>query len=428
MQTKLFNFNFLLYLQGRVVTNLAFPFYVVVIVLWLKQSAESATLAGSIFVIWGLTSALFSPFAGVIADRYSRKWLVVICDLVAGLSTMMVAATMFLWPDNIQLILALFIVDCLINGVSQSMFTSAASALLPDLVGKRHLQAANGITDGLMQSSYMIGQALAGWFYRIAGAPIMILTTALGLCFSALSESFITENSPPTRDKSKQQQTAGSLKRFTNELGVGITALNNLVGAKPLIVAMMLTAIVGFPTIVMLPYYLDLHLNVGEQWLGYMLAADSGGWAIGALAAGSMKTSAATRSRVMVCCLAMQPLAFLVMGFTTTASIALVAFFARNMLVGAVYTLFHTAIQVHTPAEKLGRVTSIFATLLGLAYTPFFLFTGIAVDQLGSSVALLFYVAAGITTAGAMAVLLSRSARLFIAFNTDEIETLENSD
>jgi dTMP kinase len=150
----------------------------------LYDSSSSQLFAvGGLLMIRLLPSALFGPIAGVIADRYDRRTVLVLTD-VARFAIYMVIA----FAGDVVAIFALtFIVECV-----SLLFLSAKDASLPQVVDEAHLTEANQLNLlcsygtlplGAVSTSIMIGVAtLVG---RVAGSDVDPLR--LALVFNALT-------------------------------------------------------------------------------------------------------------------------------------------------------------------------------------------------------------------------------------------------
>src|SRR6266508_6847593 len=104
-----------------------------------------------------LPSVLFGPFAGVLADRFDRKTLMVRADIARGL---MYASMPFLPGVGLILVLSFFI-ECL-----SLLWTPAKDASIPNLVPRSQLPNANSVslitTYGTLPLGAAIYTALAG--------------------------------------------------------------------------------------------------------------------------------------------------------------------------------------------------------------------------------------------------------------------------
>ena len=100
---------------------------------------------------------LAGPLGGVIADRFSRKWIMVLTDGVRVLFVLgMIAAPL------IQAPLALIYVLTALQVVASAFFEPARGAALPQLVPPRHLAAANALGAMAWSVMFALGAALGG--------------------------------------------------------------------------------------------------------------------------------------------------------------------------------------------------------------------------------------------------------------------------
>src|SRR6185295_6940228 len=119
---------------GNFVHNVALPFQV----LALGGGALELGVWGAIFSV---TSLVFVLFGGVFADRFPRRVLILVTDLLAGV---FVAAIALLAATG-QLRLEHLYVEAALFGATESFFQPALSALIPELVPADVLQAGNAL-------------------------------------------------------------------------------------------------------------------------------------------------------------------------------------------------------------------------------------------------------------------------------------------
>lgn len=124
------------------------------------QKGLYATLA----IVFGVLPQFFlAPFAGVWADRYNRKTLIILADGGIAVCTLFLAISFFMGYGSIwQLFAALAI-----RGLGSAVQTPCISAMLPDMVPPEHLVRINSI-NGSIQSlitllSPMLSAALLGY-------------------------------------------------------------------------------------------------------------------------------------------------------------------------------------------------------------------------------------------------------------------------
>jgi len=88
-----------------------------------------------------LPMVFVSPFAGVWADRYSRKYLVNISDAAIALITLLVAIMYMSGMKNVWVLL----IAVMARSAGQGVQSPAVSALIPQIVPEEHLTRFNGI-------------------------------------------------------------------------------------------------------------------------------------------------------------------------------------------------------------------------------------------------------------------------------------------
>src|SRR6056297_2290353 len=138
-----------------------------------------------------IPGVVLGPLGGTMADRWSRKLIIVLGDVANGVLIITIAALMFLAPEATELIITLLFIEAAVGGVVMAAFRPAISAAIPDLVPESKIEAANGLYQSSFQVSMLIGQSIGGLLFRVLGAPLVMLIDGITYLFSALSESFI---------------------------------------------------------------------------------------------------------------------------------------------------------------------------------------------------------------------------------------------
>lgn len=113
-----------------------------------------------------LPTFFLSPFAGVWADKFDRKKLIILADGGIALSTLVVAVLFLMGNTSYVLLFAVLIV----RAVGAAVQTPCVGAMLPDIVPEEHLDRVNGI-NGSLQSLFSLASPVLG----AALLPIMSL-------------------------------------------------------------------------------------------------------------------------------------------------------------------------------------------------------------------------------------------------------------
>jgi len=189
------------------------------LLLWLSQAA---TQIGGNMVIFGLTfiifsstnssaavsgllltflvpSVLFSAVAGVYVDRLDRRRILVVTNLIrAG-----AFGAMLLVGDHLLL---LYLLNTLV-AIASTLFAPAEAAMIPRLVPRSQLLAANGIFTLTLNAAFPIGFALLGGIVvNLAGAPALLMLVAL-LYLVAAGFCYTLPPAPPAEEGDREHPT-----------------------------------------------------------------------------------------------------------------------------------------------------------------------------------------------------------------------------
>lgn len=117
---------------------------------------RSGVAVGSLFVVRMLAPFLISPLAGVAADRYNRKHLLILTDIGRAITVM--GFLLVRESGDIWLLYTLTAIQLGLSGV----FFPARNAILPDIVSPPQLGAANALSSATWSVMLAFGAALGG--------------------------------------------------------------------------------------------------------------------------------------------------------------------------------------------------------------------------------------------------------------------------
>jgi MFS family permease len=158
---------------GEIVSLLGDWFTFVASATLVARLTGSGLAVGALFVVRMLPPFLVSPVAGVVADRFNRKWVLIVTDLVRALTV-----TGFLWVREPAQVWLLYALTALQLGMS-GFFYPARNAILPDLVSGRQLGTANALSSVTWSTMLAFGAALGGLVAgRFGVAPAFAIDAA----------------------------------------------------------------------------------------------------------------------------------------------------------------------------------------------------------------------------------------------------------
>lgn len=153
------------------------------------RSTSSNTAVSALILSFLVPAVLFSAVAGVYVDRIDRRVILVATNVLRGLAFV----ALYLVGAHLALILLL---NVFVSTVTV-FFAPAEAALIPVLVPRRQLLAANGIFTLTLNASFALGFALLGPLVVNVASPEAVILIVAGLYFLAAIFCFTLPPSPP---------------------------------------------------------------------------------------------------------------------------------------------------------------------------------------------------------------------------------------
>ncbi len=309
-------------------------------------SALDIAYLGLTGVIPGVALGLF---AGVLADRYDRRRLMVGSDAVRALAMAVLAATLYFVGFSLLVILA---VMTLVYSFS-ALFFPASSALLPRVVARDQLEDANGVLSASTQLGSAIGAGVGGLVIALVGALVGLgVNTATYAVSGVLLFSIAPEIGRVRREGAAP---ARSVRRELLE-GLGymrahLPILEITLGFVP--------ASVFYPLITnFFVVYARTVLGPDPALFGYLVATFTAGGAAGSLLVGRLRARRFAGIAFGVGLVGMGAAgAVMVVGRFLTS--ALVGAGGLGLSIGVIGTVYYSTMQAIVPNEVLARVLSI---------------------------------------------------------------------
>ena len=157
---------------GGAVSELAFPLLVLAV-------THSPAQAGFVAALRALPATLFSLLAGVLVDRWDRKWVMLVCDAGRALSLASIPVAYALGHLTIwQLSITAFL-----EGTLMIVFGLAKTATVPQVVTQAQLTTAVAQEEFVEGTTALFGPSLSGILYTL-GAMFPFLTDAISYLIS----------------------------------------------------------------------------------------------------------------------------------------------------------------------------------------------------------------------------------------------------
>lgn len=307
----------------------------------IERSHIVLATTGAIYV---LPFLLFSSFAGILADRYSKRNIIIMIK-VLEFFIMVLAVISFSISSMISAYITLFLL-----ATHSALFSPSKYGILPELVSPDKISKSNGVMTSFTYLAVILGTFLASFLLDITGRNF-ILASFFCIMVSTVGviASLCIKYTPPS----------GSIKKFNAHFISEI--FNSLKTAKQY--PSLLPAMIGSAFFLFLAAYVQLNmipfavqsLHLTDVQGGYLFLMTAIGIGTGSIIAG--KISGKTVE------LALTPIA----GFGITASFALLYAFSDNLyacvplvivigIFGGIYLIpLDSYIQIATPKKVIGQ-------------------------------------------------------------------------
>jgi len=332
-----------LLLAGGVLANTGRLMQSVAVGWELYERTGSAMALGWVGLVQALPIILLAVPAGHVADRFDRKWVVVVTQLVMALASLGLAAlSHFQGPVTLMY-------GCLLLGATALAFNwSATAALLPQTVPLEFFSNAVTWRTSGYQVASVVGPALSGLMIAaLHGTALVYVTDALlGLLFAA----FVTMIARKQADRSTGEVTLRSLVagfRFVWQTKIILATIT-----------LDLFAVLFGGATALLPIYAKDILNVGPTGLGWLRAAPAIGAFATALAFTHLPPSR-NIGKMLLWAVAGFGVATIVFGISHLFWLSLLMLMLTGVFDNISVVVRHSLVQLRTPDAMRGRVSAV---------------------------------------------------------------------
>ena len=370
---------------------------------WLVlEKTGSPAFAGLVAAVSAIPGLIISPIGGWLVDHVGRRAVSVGADLLSSIAVLafpIVAATYGLSSLSILLI-------AVVGAIFDPAGYTARKTLLADVAKASdiELDRLNGIHDGFMGISWILGPAVGAGLISTVGAINSFWVSAGLFVIAALSIVFLRVGNLGKEARDLAEQKGEATNR---SLRLGFQVLWNDKLLRTITVAILIIAAVYLPTeTVILPtYFEDLGNPAG---LGIVISALAAGSTIGSFGYGWISKRVSRKNLIRVTLIG-TAVSIIPMAFLPPLPLLILSGFALGLSWGPFNPLISTLIQQRVPADQQGRVFGVQTAVFYAAPPLGMVVSGLSVESFGVSTTYLFLAALLIVTS-ALA-LLTKSLR-----------------
>jgi len=350
--------NYRLFFGGQIV-SLAGSWITTTATSWLVyRLTGSAVLLGLVGFAGQFPAFLLGPFAGILVDRWDRRRLLIVTQVISMLESFALAALTLSGRITVEAILVLNVVQGIVNAFDMPGRQAFLSAMIEN---KDDLPNAIALNSSMVNVARLLGPSIAG---------IVIAATNEGWCFAIDGVSYlgviaalIAMRMAPRAARSGPR--AGAWQQF-------VEGWRYAFGFRPIrsiILLLALVSLVGVPYSVLMPIFAATVFHGGPHTLGFLMGASGCGALAGALWLATRRTVIGL-GRIIVGASAAFGAGLIGFSFATSLPIAIPCLVVAGCGFIVQMASSNTIIQTIVDEDKRGRVMS-FYMMAFLGTVPF---------------------------------------------------------
>jgi MFS family permease len=364
---------------ARVISNLGDWFNLLASAALITQLTGAGTALSYLFLARLLPFFVMSPIAGVFADRYERRAIMIAADILRAITVL--GFLLVRSADQIWLIYAVTVAQCVLS----SLYTPAHSALISNIVPPEDLVTANALDGFSWSTMFALGALLGGIAASLFGTTVAFLIDSASFILSAVFVLRIHVNRRAGIGAGGHGSQGGFLQYVQ-----GMSYLRS----RPFVLGVALAKAAGALTwgavnVMEIPIAQDIFpiMGRGSLTLGLLYCATGLGTGVGPLIVRRwVGRDVGGQLWAILGGLLALSVGILGLGFAPSIGWVLAAGFLRALGSGTVWVFSAAMLQSVVDDDYRGRVFSFEFAILTLAQSISTLWAGIGLDQFGLGV------------------------------------------
>lgn len=349
--------NYLFFWSGQLFSLFGSTIVFFVIIVWLTLETGNPMFMALASFLYILPMTVCLPIAGVIADRFNRKTVILVVDSSQAFVTFLLIILFQLGLINVWNML-IFIG---IRSIFQAFHMPTVNAIIPSMVPQDKLSRINGIN--------FLFSSIIQLFAQFVAATLLVFFTVNQILWADVITFFIAViplvliSIPSVKHLNKKSESTEK-SSFVQDFRLGIKTLRLIPGLTALIIISVLANFLIRPLDTLLSLYiLDTH---GGTPLIYAITGIffQGGMVVGALVT-SFKKEWSNKIRLIFLGIVIAGIGYVIFSIAPIGAFSIICLGGAIMGVTLpiINALYQTFMQTVVPKDKIGRVSSIDQTL-----------------------------------------------------------------
>lgn len=377
--------NLLIYLPGRAVSLLGSGAQTLAIPLLVLEQTKSATAMGIITAISMVPFMISAVVGGSLADKYNKKHIMVVADLLSGVIVGLMAVLQILGMLDIYTLGAFQV----LASISAGIFSSASTSIVPGLFAKEKLKKVNAYKGAADNFAMTLSPIFGGIAYAFLGIKYIFIVNAASFIISAMFEYMLDYEHKAEETEDKKESMLGEFK-----------GVLKFIKAKPaimhLFVMVIATNFLDAPvSLVIFPYLFTQKMGATAAEYGLIQSALVGGLMLGnfllATTLAKKGTKGVFRKSLYLQYISMLAISFISLPFTVslyskagaqiiiTAAVMILAMGAFNAICN---TIVITNLQQLVPSNMLGKFFAVLTVIFEISNPLGVLVYGVLIDTM----------------------------------------------
>ncbi|MFT8357335.1 MAG: MFS transporter [Bifidobacterium aquikefiri] len=367
--------NSYLFLFSQFITGITSMIVQYAIIWYLTQKSGSATILSIATILAMLPMVLVSPFIGTFVDRWNKKALLIVPDMVAAAVAIMLC---IVGTINETFPLWLIFGSLLIRSIAQAFQMPTVQSILPTMVPPEEITKVNGQLGMVQSGTLIISPALGALLYAAVPINYLLLIDVLGAAFSFGSLMFVHIVSNSVEPESKARPWA--------DMVYGLKRIGSAPGMWSILAMAALSTLTFMPAASLYPlmtlgYFKGTIFQAGVVEVLWSVGSLAGGALIGIFGKWKNRIPLIIAGQIVL------GLAFMACSVLPVSMPGFVLFVGFNFIAGLATafpsTLSMALIQQSYPAGELGRIFGVCLSITGIAGPIGLLFVGPLGDAIG---------------------------------------------
>lgn len=354
------------------ISNIGDRLVVFILPLWVLNVTQSSFLVSIVNAVITGTTVLLTPFTGTMADRFSRRKLMISADIIRFFT--MIGLTLLAFENSLPFFILIILL--VVRSLGTSISSPASNAAIVTFVKDEHIEDAVALRQTMNQLVSIIGPLIGGILVSFISYKGIFAIDALTFLISVL---VLTTLKFPKDLNLKRK------RNFWEDMKDGVKVIVDHTLLKVLLLSAALINILGSSLYLCLQVFVVRDMSLSSVWWGIIFTSSPVGIIIGSLLSRKIKLDKKMVSFSFIFVIVVGVLNIF-MGLTVNPWLFTTFYFLSGIAFGMSNVYFGILYRKTVPMEKQGRFFGFLNSILLISTPVGVTLTGLVLESIKSSV------------------------------------------